>query len=258
MCLLSQPAVHKMNILPKKSWHVLSRDNILRVRRDEAEAKAEEEEKQRRVEIAERESRLGVMRRRAHAREEGGEGDHSAPKREGGREESNATKNDSTGDGHINFFADMTQGVGLQLTNTEHEKEKKQEQEKFEKRVGILNYLVDKEKADEEPWYAKQKKSAEESAKVKRRKELMDPLTQMHHHLTAKRKSSGVGGASERTGKRHSSDAICSEPCQRSSEAPAATAEEGPKTKRSKKEKKREKQERLEVLRRERDRKSVV
>ena len=63
-----------------------------------------------------------------------------------------------------------------------------------------------------------------------------------------------VGGASERTGKRHSSDAICSEPCQRSSEAPAATAEEGPKTKRSKKEKKREKQERLEVLRRERRR----
>ena len=53
------------------------------------------------------------MRRRAHAREEGGEGDHSAPKREGGREESNATKNDSTGDGHINFFADMTQGVSL-------------------------------------------------------------------------------------------------------------------------------------------------
>ena len=35
--------------------------------------------------------------------------------------------------------------VGAQLTNAEHAAEKKAEQEKLEKRIGLLNYLVDKD-----------------------------------------------------------------------------------------------------------------
>ena len=35
--------------------------------------------------------------------------------------------------------------IGLQVGNTEREKEMKQEQEKLEKRIGLLNYLVDKD-----------------------------------------------------------------------------------------------------------------
>ncbi|XP_073845129.1 leukocyte receptor cluster member 1 [Musca autumnalis] len=121
-----------MNILPKKRWHVRTKDNIARVRRDEAAAREEERKKQEKLEFAESESRINFLRKKSGLQEKHSDEVPIPPTKED--EEAS-----SSGGQHVNLFADYKSHV--KTTNKELEREKKEEQEKYEKKIGYLTYL---------------------------------------------------------------------------------------------------------------------
>ncbi|KAK3490359.1 uncharacterized protein B0T23DRAFT_454167 [Neurospora hispaniola] len=53
---------HKSHLLGKKSWNVYNADNVARVRRDEAEARAREEAEEQRMQQVDAERRLAILR----------------------------------------------------------------------------------------------------------------------------------------------------------------------------------------------------
>ncbi|XP_077383157.1 leukocyte receptor cluster member 1 [Festucalex cinctus] len=210
-----------MNILPKKSWHVRNKDNVARVRRDEAQAAAEEREAKRRVERAEQEARTEFLRRKARAALQSQAGGSQEVKDE---EWSGALE-------HLNLFP-LEESVEKK-DNEEYLKEKKEEKEKQERAIGLLVSLGPQPGTEVTPWYMKtgQEKEDEKKEKEKRsevrndkRKELseeerekkdrrlkdsLDPLNEMKKALgetAAKTHKSKKKDKRDRGGKRSSGE----------------------------------------------------
>lgn len=138
-----------MNILPKKRWHVRTKDNIARVRRDEAQAAEEEKQILQRAKLAEQEARTAFLRNKAKERFHTGDSlnddSTSVTENKNKKLEENLKEKAScdiyTNEGNINFFKDIEAGKQIGGTNKEYENEKKEEQEKYEKQIGLLTYL---------------------------------------------------------------------------------------------------------------------
>ncbi|XP_015236649.1 PREDICTED: leukocyte receptor cluster member 1 [Cyprinodon variegatus] len=175
-----------MNILPKKSWHVRNKDNVARVRRDEAQAAEEEREAMRRVERAEQEARTEYLRKKSRAALQS-----AGAKRDDDEEKS------GTSPEHLNLFpleeASETKG------NEEYLREKKEEKEKQERAIGLLVSLGPQPGTEVTPWYMKSSNEKEEERiekekrkgvaeeekekKDRRLKDSLDPLKDMKKAL---------------------------------------------------------------------------
>uniref|UniRef100_A0A6P4E7V7 Leukocyte receptor cluster member 1 homolog n=1 Tax=Drosophila rhopaloa TaxID=1041015 RepID=A0A6P4E7V7_DRORH len=118
-----------MNILPKKRWHVRTKENIARVRRDQAAAAAEEKIRQDKLEFAESEARINFLRRQSGLPE----------KVSSAKETQDVPESSTEPTKGVDLFADYKSHV--KTTNKDLEKEQKEEQEKYEKQIGYLTYL---------------------------------------------------------------------------------------------------------------------
>ncbi|MFH4984730.1 hypothetical protein AB6A40_011439 [Gnathostoma spinigerum] len=148
-----------MNILPKKRWHVRTKENVARVRRDQKKAAEEEERIKERALLAEREYRMNILRRNAGQRVM-----ESFDYAESKTSESQSLGEGGSGvidekSGHINFFADLEREelANTEKGNKEYAAEKRKEKDEFESKLGILKYLGEgsKEFMKEVPWYEK-------------------------------------------------------------------------------------------------------
>lgn len=174
-----------MNILPKKSWHVRTKRNIDRVRKDEALAAQQEKELQRRIQLAESESRINFLRGKVQS--EGFDFEKAATAQ---------VTTDLSSEGHLNFFKDIEKAErNIHATNADHEKEKKQEKEEYEKKIGLLTYLgqSSSEASGSKPWFAESheerlqlSKETERKDKDSKLKDSMDPMKIMKHYVDLK------------------------------------------------------------------------
>ncbi|ESO10247.1 hypothetical protein HELRODRAFT_185324 [Helobdella robusta] len=182
-----------MNILPKKSWHVRNKKNIERVRRDEEKAANDEKEKQRRIGLAESESRSRMLKHLASKRQETFVD-----------EECNNNK-------HVNFFENLETGEKLPRKNKQHEEEQKYEKEKQEKSLGILSYLGQGsfELEDKRPWYCDPHRKIQSTGELEaKKKKHLDPLVSIKKYKECTRKIEQKVSTSDKTHQKYPAKSI--------------------------------------------------
>ena len=157
-----------MNILPKKSWHVRTKKNIEKVRKDEAQAREEEKRKRQRAELAEREARTDFLRKRARI--------HSPT--------------DHTDEATSSMSSMSSSSARSSGFNVEREKEEKQNKEKWEKRVGITQYLHEKSEDNDRPWYVRSHSERVDNWSSKTKPiDHLDPLVTMNKYFDRMKKA---------------------------------------------------------------------
>ena len=158
-----------MNILPKKSFHVLSKDNVARVRKDEREANEKAKKLRERSLKAEQEWRLRSLR------------------------------NEQTDDKES---SSLFSEANSQLINSERREEKEKEKTKEEMKIGLLTFLGGSEwdpvkKRSRVPWYTQSAEKAAETTDKGGKDEAIkgrdDPLMLMKAILTPPKKSEKYG-----------------------------------------------------------------
>ncbi|KAI6653181.1 Leukocyte receptor cluster member 1 [Oopsacas minuta] len=163
-----------MNILPKKSFHVLSKDNVARVRKDEKEANEQARKLKERSIKAEQEWRLRSLR----------------------KDNTEKIGIDST-DSFI-----LLNEANSQVSNIERREEREREKAKNEMKMGVLTFLGGSEwdpvkKKSRPPWYTQTSDKATEIRDEKGKDEAIkcrdDPLALMKAILTPPRKSEKYG-----------------------------------------------------------------
>ena len=162
-----------MNILRHKSWHVRTKKNIARVRRDEEKARKEEEDKQWKIDNAEKSARIEYLRNKKSGQSS----------RQNQNEESDAVQDQSKL--AFELFEDYKDKAQI---DRDKDDEKKVEQEKWEVKAGIFSYLDGRykhEKDDEDQWYTKSSNQRrlmpESNAKDNNVKQRLDPLEKMKY-----------------------------------------------------------------------------
>ncbi|KAL3074846.1 hypothetical protein niasHS_014291 [Heterodera schachtii] len=147
-----------MNILRHKKWHVRTKENVARVRRDEAKAAEEERARSERAALAEHEDRVRRLKTRASTAAVASAGDIFGG---GAGNESAATAALSAATvgaaGHVNLFAELEEQerTNTAVGNREYAAERKKEQDDWESKVGIMKRFAEdtKEYAKESEWW---------------------------------------------------------------------------------------------------------